>query len=64
MLCNALMCGISENCVDDSKLFQFILYETILLFVHGISSILLAVHRDVENLSRRCPNIALLYSES
>jgi len=35
---------------DDSKLFQFISYETFLsicLFVHDVSSILMAVHRDV-----------------
>jgi len=35
---------------DDLKLFQFILYETFLLvclFVHGVSSILVAVHCEV-----------------
>jgi len=52
---------------DDPKIFKFILYETFLLFclfVHDLSSILMAYIVTYKISAEGCPNIALLCSES
>jgi len=71
MLSYVMLCYVMPSYMasvwDGPKFFQFILYETFLLFclfVHGLSSILMAYIVTYKISAEGCSNIILLCSES